>query len=83
MRQIVEESLLLCLLSALIGSLLGVVLMSSVVRIPGYGSFVAPSWELSTFVQAIALTLGLGLLGGIFPAVRASRLPPVEALRYE
>ncbi len=82
-RQIVEESLLLCLLSALIGSLLGVVLMSSVVLIPGFGAFVAPAWEPSTFVQAVALTLGLGLLGGIFPAVRASRLPPVAALRYE
>ena len=82
-RQIVEESLLLCLLSALIGSLLGVVLMSSVVLIPGFGAFVAPAWEPSTFVQAVALTLGLGLLGGIFPAVRASPLPPVAALRYE
>ena len=82
-RQIVEESLLLCLLSALIGSVLGVILLSSVLLIPGFGSFLAPAWEPSTFVQAVALTLGLGLLGGIFPAVRASRLPPVEALRYE
>jgi len=82
-RQIVEESLLLCLLSALIGSVLGVILLSSVLLIPGFGSFLAPAWEPSTFVQAFALTLGLGLLGGIFPAVRASRLPPVEALRYE
>jgi putative ABC transport system permease protein len=82
-RQIVEESLLLCLLSALLGSMIGVALLSGVALIPGVGGFVTPVWEPSTFIQAIALTLGLGLLGGIFPAVRASRLRPVEALRYE
>ncbi len=32
-------------------------------------------------VQGIALALGLGLLGGLFPAIRASRLPVVTALR--
>ena len=82
-RQIVEESLLLCLLSALIGSLLGVGLLSGLTTIPGVGNMLKPVWEPSTFVQAIALTLFLGLLGGIFPAIRASRLRPVEALRYE
>ncbi len=82
-RQIVEESLLLCLLSALLGSLIGVILLSGVALIPGVGGFITPVWEPSTFIQAVALTLGLGLLGGIFPAIRASRLRPVEALRYE
>lgn len=82
-RQIVEESILLCLLSALLGSLLGVGLLTGLVLIPGVGNLLKPVWEPTTFVQAIALTLGLGLLGGIFPAIRASRLRPVEALRYE
>jgi putative ABC transport system permease protein len=34
-------------------------------------------------LQALVLCVVLGLLGGMFPAWRASRLRPVEALRYE
>ena len=43
----------------------------------------SPAWEPGTFVTAIGLALVLGLLGGFYPAWRASKLQPVEALRYE
>ena len=32
-------------------------------------------------VQAAAITAGIGLLGGLFPAIRAARLPIANALR--
>jgi putative ABC transport system permease protein len=35
------------------------------------------------FAEAIILALLLGVLGGLLPAWRGSRMPPVEALRYE
>ena len=41
------------------------------------------AWNGQTFVVAIGVALMLGVLGGLYPAWRASRLQPVEALRYE
>jgi len=34
-------------------------------------------------VQTLSLTIMIGLTGGALPAYRASRIPPVVALRYE
>ena len=81
--QIVQESLFLCLLAAVFGAVIGVVLLTLVSRLPAVSQFITPAWNVQTFVIAFAVALGLGLLGGIFPAWRASRLQPVEALRYE
>jgi putative ABC transport system permease protein len=83
LNQIMQESLMLCVLSALIGSGLGVLLMELAAQTPGFGDFLKPAWEAGTFIQATLLTLVLGILGGLYPAWRASRLRPVEALRYE
>lgn len=84
LSQIMQESLLLCLLSALLGCAGAVTLLSGLAALPFAGSFmVQPAWAPGTFVSAIGLTLVLGLVGGFFPAWRASRLQPVEALRYE
>ena len=84
LSQIMQESVLLCLLSALLGCVGAVVLLTGLSAIPFAGGFMLrPSWAPGTFVSAVALTLILGLLGGFYPAWRASRLQPVEALRYE
>lgn len=81
--QILQESLLLCLLAGLLGSALGVLLLTGVASIPGAGQMLQASWRVETFGSAIGVALLLGLLGGLYPAWRASRLQPVEALRYE
>lgn len=81
--QIVQESLLLCALSAVFGSLLGIVTMELIALAPVVSTFARPRWESATFTQAFVLTLLVGLIAGAYPAWRASRLQPVEALRYE
>lgn len=84
LSQVMQESVLLCLLSAFFGCVGAVILLSGLAAIPFAGGFMLrPAWEPGTFVGAVSLTIVLGLLGGLYPAWRASRLQPVEALRYE
>jgi putative ABC transport system permease protein len=50
---------------------------------PTMGSAMKPAYEWQMFARAILVAVLLGGVGGIFPAIRASQQPPVEALRYE
>jgi ABC-type antimicrobial peptide transport system permease subunit len=81
--QVIQESLLLCLLAGILGSLVGVAVMELVGRAPTLGSMLAPSWSWTIFVRAIVVAVIVGLISALYPAWRASRLRPVEALRYE
>ncbi|HEX9116972.1 MAG TPA: FtsX-like permease family protein, partial [Anaerolineae bacterium] len=83
LRQVMQESLLLCLLAAVFGSAIGVGMLSSLAHIPGADAFVQVAWDAPTFGRAVVLALLVGLLSGLYPAWRASRLQPIEALRYE
>lgn len=83
LSQIMQESLYLCLLAGVLGAGFGVLLLTLLARLPGANQFVAPLWTVETFVLALSVAVLLALLGGIYPAWRASRLQPVEALQYE
>jgi putative ABC transport system permease protein len=82
-QQVLQESLLLCLVAGILGSVLGVVLLWGITKLPYVGSFMQMAWDVPSTARAIALSLLVGLFAGLYPAWRASRLRPVEALRYE
>jgi ABC-type antimicrobial peptide transport system permease subunit len=80
---ILGESLLLSLIAAGLGILVGAGLTAGLKAIPGYGGLITAAYTLQVVVQAVAISLFLGASGGLYPAWYASRLRPVEALRYE
>ena len=81
---ILGESIVLTLIAALIGIIMGVVGVNVLFAIsPSTGGVIHPAYSLELFLRAIGIALLVGIIGGIYPAYRASRLAPTEALRYE
>jgi ABC-type antimicrobial peptide transport system permease subunit len=81
--QVMQESLMLCLLAGLFGSILGVAFVWLIGMVPGVNAYLTIRWDTQTFLRAVVLALAVGLVAGLYPAWRASRMQPVEALRYE
>jgi len=80
---ILREAVLLGLLGGGLGIGLAFGLIKLMQMTPMLGSWVDPVWAWDIFARAILLSLFLGVIGGLYPAYRATRLRPVDALRYE
>lgn len=77
--QFLTESIILCLIGGLIGLLLGVfgaAVVSYIMNVP-------LQVELSTVLLAIGFSTAIGVIFGVYPARRAAKMPPIEALRRE
>ncbi len=61
----------------------GVGLNRLFVLVPDFGSFLTPIYSQAMFFKVLVLALGLGSIGGLYPAWRAAGLRPIEALKYE
>lgn len=78
-NQFLIESVLIGQLGGLLGIVLGV-LMGNIISLLLDSNFIIPwGWIILGFM----LTLIVGVVSGLFPALRASRLDPIESLRYE
>lgn len=78
-RQFVVESMIVCL----IGGLLGVALGGAIGMIGAKLIAVLVLPPLNVVLVALLFSLGIGVFFGYYPANKAAKLEPIEALRYE
>ena len=77
--QFLVEAIVICQIGGLFGILLGMVIGNLISFQLGVGFIVPWVWIIS----GILLCMIVGLISGIYPAAKASRLDPIEALRFE
>ena len=79
LKQFLIEAIIICQLGGALGIILGIIIGNIVSLMIG-GAFIIP-W---TWMMLGALfCLIVGLISGIYPAIKASRQDPIEALRFE
>jgi putative ABC transport system permease protein len=78
-RQFVIEATLISFAGGLLGVLVGFAMSQLIAWLAGWSTVVT----ISSILLAFVVSISVGLIFGIYPAVKAARLDPVEAIRYE
>jgi putative ABC transport system permease protein len=80
LQQFLVEAVVISFLGGLVGIVLGIAIGNATSFLMGLDKFVVPwGWMLTGVIICIVV----GLISGIYPAFRAARLDPIEALRFE
>jgi ABC-type antimicrobial peptide transport system permease subunit len=79
LRQFLLESAILCFAGGIVGVALGRIVSMIITSVLGWPTL--PS--IPAIVAAVAVSAGVGIIFGYYPAWKASRLDPIEALRHE
>lgn len=79
---IIGESIVITIVAGIIGSIAGIIGVELIV-LSNIMPLLTPIYTVNIFVQAFSIALFVGIIGGIYPALKAVKLPPTEALRYE
>jgi putative ABC transport system permease protein len=79
LTQFLSEAILICLLGGIGGIIMGIVVGNFVASFVGGGFIIPWNW----IGLGLSLCISTGVISGIYPAIKATRLDPIEALRYE
>jgi putative ABC transport system permease protein len=77
--QFLVEAIVICQIGGLLGIIFGMVIGNLISFQLGVGFIVPWLWIIS----GILLCMLVGLFAGLYPAIKASRLDPIDALRFE
>jgi putative ABC transport system permease protein len=78
-RQFLTEAVMISIMGGLIGIAFGFTLSRVIASVAGWSTVVTTS----SIAVAFGVSVFIGLLFGIYPAVQAAKLDPIEAIRYE
>jgi putative ABC transport system permease protein len=78
-NQFLIEAIVICQLGGMLGIVLGILMGNGVSMYFDQGFIIPWAW----MILAAILCLVVGLLSGLIPAIKAAKLDPIEALRFE
>jgi len=80
--QFLVEAVVLCIVGGLVGLLIGQVLVTAIQFLPNFplDSLTIPAWAI---ILSLLFSTLVGVVFGMFPAIKASLLNPIDALRHE
>ena len=82
-RMVLGEALFLGLAAAAVGAAGAVAMTYLLTQFPRVNGFIEGGIAPVVIAEGFGLTALIGLLGGLYPAIRAARLLPTEAIRHD
>jgi putative ABC transport system permease protein len=82
-QMVLGESVVLGVLAAVLGTVGAVAATHILTLFPQVNGFIAGGIAPVVIAEGLALTVLIGVVGGVYPAVRAARLLPTEAIRHD